>query len=619
MKALFRTHGKAPGGRDRRIAAAGAILLVALPLLMLGTMSVVATQDYLGGRPGERLVTFKQIRAELEHIAAALPAAGPCFADPAGRVAASRRGDAEQRIEASISRIRPLLAEDPVDGRTLQAMQALNRSRLQEAAGARCGPDTLTPAAALAEGVAAADFSRRMHAEIWRMDQFDDIGRKNNDIYRIEEVLTRVVLVLLALLTLAVGWAAGLVWISLRERNRALEEVELQRAAAEHANAAKSSFRALMSHELRTPMNGILGMAHVLGSTSLDQDQRRSLELILSSGDGLMRVLNDILDLSKIEADKIEIEEAPFEMRAMVEAAVALWRPSADSKGVRLSAEIAEATPALVTGDATRIRQILLNLLSNALKFTERGEVVVRLAPAGEMIELSVADTGPGIDPQAAERLFEPFTQEDASTTRRYGGTGLGLAICRRLARLMGGDLVVRSAPGQGSTFIATLPLRPCAEVPSPATKPQRAVGETPPLRVLVADDNAANRVVAEAFLTAMGATAVTTQDGAEALEALRREEFDLVLMDIHMPVLDGVEATREIRAGGVCRTDIPIVALTADAMAGDRERYLAQGFDEHLAKPIEPSVFIEMVARLASVGGIRSVAGKTPDGARAA
>jgi CheY-like chemotaxis protein len=253
-----------------------------------------------------------------------------------------------------------------------------------------------------------------------------------------------------------------------------------------------------------------------------------------------------------------------------------------------------------VIGDITRVRQILLNLLSNAVKFTERGEIVLNLgrAPSGKP-QISVADTGVGISPQAAPRLFHAFVQEDASTTRRFGGTGLGLAISRQLARLMGGDLDFISTPGKGTTFTTQLDLPDCAPVAERDRDAAAGGAIRAGLRILVADDNASNRAVAQAFLTAVECEAILVENGEQALDALKVDEFDIVMMDIHMPVMDGVEATRRIRAGEARNRNVLIVALTADAMAGDRERYLASGFDEHLPKPLDPQVFIAVVGRL--------------------
>ena len=383
----------------------------------------------------------------------------------------------------------------------------------------------------------------------------------------------------------------------LRANAQALEDAQ---AEAQEASRAKSTFVAMMSHELRTPMNGVLGLAHALGETRLDAKQTEYVDMIIQSGDSLMTILNDILDLSKIEAGKLELEAGPFDIRALAGQIRLLWSETARVKGVDLALEIDPATPDWLLGDAARVRQILLNLVSNALKFTLEGGVVIRIAPEAGEIVLAVSDTGVGLTVEQQARLFAPFVQAERSTARRFGGTGLGLAICRHLADLMGGAVSLASAPGEGSTFTVRLPL--------PATEPPRRVESTPApalgllagLRVLVVDDNAVNQVVARAVLEAVGAEVAAVGDGRAALTRLGAEPFDMVLMDVHMPVMDGVEAVRRIRAGEGGRVDMPVVALTADAMVGDAERLMAQGFDDAHPKPILPASLLATVARLA-------------------
>ena len=383
----------------------------------------------------------------------------------------------------------------------------------------------------------------------------------------------------------------------LRANAQALEEAQ---AEAQEASRAKSAFVAMMSHELRTPMNGVLGLAHALGETRLDAKQAEYVDMIIQSGDSLMTILNDILDLSKIEAGKLELEVAPFDIRALAGQIRLLWSETARVKGVGLALEVDPATPDWLLGDAARVRQILLNLVSNALKFTLEGGVVIRIAPEAGEIVMAVSDTGVGLTAEQQARLFAPFVQADRSTARRFGGTGLGLAICRHLAELMGGAVSLESAPGKGSTFTVRLPL--------PAAEPPRRVEATPApalglegLRVLVVDDNLVNQVVARAVLEAAGAEVATVGDGRAALTRLGAEPFDMVLMDVHMPVMDGVEAVRRIRAGEGGRVDMPVVALTADAMVGDAERLLAQGFDDAHPKPILPAGLLATVARLSA------------------
>ncbi len=380
----------------------------------------------------------------------------------------------------------------------------------------------------------------------------------------------------------------------MRSSAKALEKAE---AEALEASRAKSTFLAMMSHELRTPMNGVLGLAHALRGTTLDRQQSGYLEMIEQSGHGLMTILNDILDLSKVEAGKLELEAAAFDIRKSAAQIVLGWAETARLKGVDLRLEVDPATPAWLVGDDTRVRQILRNLVSNALKFTDVGHVAIRIAPTADGVVMTVSDTGVGMTPEQGARLFTPFAQGDRSTARRFGGTGLGLAICRQMAELMDGEIGVESVPGQGSTFTVRLTM-------STAAAPDDAVDAEPDLdlagaRVLVVDDNAVNQMVARAILEAVGVSVATASDGHTALARLRVEDFDVVLMDVHMPVMDGVEAVRRIRAGEGGRVDLPVVALTADAMIGDAERLLSQGFDDAHPKPIQPAGLLATVAAL--------------------
>jgi signal transduction histidine kinase/ActR/RegA family two-component response regulator len=389
----------------------------------------------------------------------------------------------------------------------------------------------------------------------------------------------------------------GYVFDAVRLMRGAAKALEKAEAQAHEASRAKSAFVAMMSHELRTPMNGVLGLAHALGSTKLDARQANYLEMIIQSGDGLMTILNDILDLSKIEAGKLELESAPFDVRHLAGQIQLAWDETARRKGLDLTLTVAPETPAWLSGDAMRIRQVLLNLVSNALKFTETGGVAIHLAPSGAgQLMLSVSDTGVGLSDAQQAALFTPFTQGDRSTARRFGGTGLGLAICRQLVELMGGDITVASAPGAGATFKVSLPLPEAAAPPRAIVAPTFDIDGA---RVLVVDDNAINLTVARAILEAAGVVVVTADDGHQALAVLGGEDFDVVLMDVHMPGMDGIEAVRRIRAGEAGRVDIPILALTADAMAGDAERLLAQGFDDAHPKPIRPAELLRAVASL--------------------
>ncbi|MFZ5669193.1 MAG: ATP-binding protein [Pseudomonadota bacterium] len=380
---------------------------------------------------------------------------------------------------------------------------------------------------------------------------------------------------------------------SLREaRAQAREE----RAAAEAANAAKSAFLATMSHEIRTPLNGVLGMTQAIAADTLSPIQRERLDVIRQSGEALLAILNDILDLSKIEAGKLELEEIAFDLGEVARGAHSAFTALANKKGVSFALDI-EAGKGAYRGDPTRVRQILYNLVSNALKFTETGEIRVTAAREGGDLVLAVADTGVGIAPEVAARLFDSFSQADASTTRRFGGTGLGLAICRRLADLMGGSIGVESAVGRGSTFTVRLPLERIGEERGQVQPP---VPDAPPpalsIRVLAAEDNSVNQLVLKTLLHQIGVEPTLVGDGRAAVDAWATAAWDVILMDVQMPVMDGPDAVREIRAREAAsgRRRTPILALTANAMSHQIAEYLAAGMDGHVAKPIEVSRLIE-------------------------
>jgi len=374
------------------------------------------------------------------------------------------------------------------------------------------------------------------------------------------------------------------------ERERALE-----------AARAKSTFIAVTSHELRTPMNGLLGMAHALERSDLNPVQREQVALMLKSGDSLMQLLNDVLDLSRIEAGRVDLAPEAVDPRAIVAEVVDTWRDAAEFKGLSLLAEFDAEVPAWIFADPLRVRQILTNLVSNAIKFTAAGHVRVSVDAerAGEVwsVRFRVTDTGPGVPAAAADRVFDSFTQADETISRRHGGAGLGLTISRALARQLGGDLELQPTP-VGACFVLSIRAG-AAEAPAAAPTPNAdADNSLGQIHVLMAEDNAVNQLVVSTMLEATGIALTIVENGEEALKAMTSGGYNCVLMDINMPVMDGITALEAIREGRAGDPALPVIALTASAMAGDRERFLGMGFDDHLGKPVKPMDLITAIVR---------------------
>lgn len=407
--------------------------------------------------------------------------------------------------------------------------------------------------------------------------------------------------------------AIGLMLDIQQQKAQELALIEAKKQA-EAATIAKSNFLASMSHEIRTPLNGVLGMAQSLVTDGLLTDQREKVDIILESGRTLTALLNDVLDLSKIEAGKIEISSTDGELAVTLDRLRQLFLSKAVERGLNIDLDIAPGLPRLLHYDPVRVRQCVGNLLSNAIKFTEDGRISVKvdsqeIEPDKWIITVAVADTGIGMTSAVTQRLFTTFTQADATITRRFGGSGLGLAITRQLARLMGGDVTVDSTPGEGSIF--TLTFKAEAVKNDAGSRIDMAL---PPvdeetlrklrgIRILLVDDNAVNRQVVKLFTAQLAPKFVEAVNGQEALDRLHRDEFDLVLLDVHMPVMDGKEAIKRIRGSSEAWRSLPVIALTADAMSGDRERYLALGMTDYVSKPLDQR---ELTSKIAAAMGER-------------
>ncbi|MCX7379390.1 MAG: ATP-binding protein [Alphaproteobacteria bacterium] len=577
-------------------------MAVALTLAGLVLVSLIATgialvrletiQYSLGNQKHESLVwTFIQMEREVERVERGLSR----LHDLTDRAA---RAEIVDRFDIALSRVEmlelsPLLNMGDEGARMRESLE----TALRKLRGATPWFDRLTESAPPAEERAmmltlldstmarlslVANFANQMNAKV-RYDLTTAYKATFNGL--IGAVATLLGTLIAAGIVLARQWRG----------------LSAARHAAQAATVAKSAFLATMSHEIRTPMNGVIGSVSLLAQTPLSAEQKRMVDTIDSCGTALLALIDDVLDISRIDSGRVELEDRPFDPRALANSAADILALRARDRGIDLQVQVAPEVPAMLHGDGARLRQVVVNLLSNAVKFTDQGGVALRLEVAGEQLRLSVQDTGIGISLQAQANLFDDFTQADASISRRFGGTGLGLAISRRLVTAMGGTIGVDSSPGQGSLFHVMLPLRPAAPPPA-AVEPKLAAPVAPvapahpapplppataPLRVLVAEDTRVNQEVIRGLLEHRGHHPTVVPDGEEAVLAAQQNRYDLVLMDMQMPRLDGLGATRAIRALPGPASRVRIVALTANSFAHDREACLAAGMDGFMAKPI--------------------------------
>jgi signal transduction histidine kinase/CheY-like chemotaxis protein len=514
----------------------------------------------------------------------------------------SAREDVELAYDVLWSRLGALDFAESVEFDGLAPLVADYRTVLDRHDAVVFAPAPIDPATAVAmigELEALSSRTRRLWSVEFNQNREEFLGRVSGEV----EGSAHEIDVLMALIALG-----GLAYLGLELvlSNLALRREQRLAAEALSASEMKSAFLANMSHEVRTPLGGVLGAAELLLATPLDREQRLLVHTVANSAEHLLGVVNQVLDLSKIEAGKVEIEDAIVDIRACAEVVLGMFQKTARDKGVGLELAVGPDVPPHLRGDPLRLRQVLANLLSNAVKFTETGRVTVTVAVApnagrGRRLTLTVEDTGVGIPPEAMGRIFEAFAQVDVSDARRYGGTGLGLTISRLLVRLMDGDLTVESRVGEGTRTAVDLPLRPVTVIGTAPPHGTSAAPEGPaPLTVLIADDNATNRLLLSRMLGSMVREVRQSEDGAGAVEAWRAGGVDLMLLDIQMPVMTGVEAATAIRAAERTegRAPIPIYSISANAMPHQVEVYESAGMNGHLSKPFRKADLAALVAR---------------------